>query len=101
MTLPVPQMTVVNQHTSMHMHTHTHTHTCYLLMSINSTDQENPLPDACDVGETQAGAQNRGTKTRGVQSNRRGATCGSVCVCVCVCGVCMCIRVCKLSTTET
>ena len=61
---------------SAYTHTHTciHTRSCSFL-SINSTDQENP-PNACDVGETQAGAQDRGTKTTAVQSNRRGTSCG-------------------------
>ena len=49
------------------MHTHTYmllAHSCLTL-----TDQENPPPDVCDVGETQPAAQNRATKTTAVQSN--------------------------------
>ena len=59
------------------MHAHTHIiHVTFSFLSINSTDQENPPPDAYGVGERQAGAQNRGTKTTAVQSNMRGASHG-------------------------
>jgi len=57
------------------VHAHTHIiHVTFSFLSINSTDQENPPPDAYGVGERQAGAQNRGTKTTAVQSNMRGAS---------------------------
>ena len=58
------------------MHAYTHTHTTCSFLSINSTDHKNPPPESCDVGETQTGVQNRGTKTRAVQSNRRGTSRG-------------------------
>ena len=61
-------------HTYTHIHTHTHV-TCTFL-SINSTDHKNPPPDTCDMGDPQASVQNCGTKTRAVQSNRRGTSCG-------------------------
>ena len=78
--------THIHTHTHRHTHTHTDTHThrhtqrhtqdtCSFLF-INSTDHENPPPESCAVGETQAGARNRGTKTRAVQSNRRGTSRG-------------------------
>ena len=58
--------THLHMHTHTHMHTCMHTHTCihinvtFSFLSINSTDQENPPPDACDMGETQAGVQKLG-----------------------------------------
>ena len=85
MTLPVPQMTVVSHcyqlaymhsHTHTHTRTHTHTHITCSFLSINSTDQENPPPNVCDMGETKAGVQNCDTKTRPVQSNKRGTSRG-------------------------
>ena len=77
--------TCTNTHTHIHTHMHagtharphtlTHTHmTCSFLS--NTTDGENPPPESCDMGETQARAQNRGTMTRAVQSNRRGTSHG-------------------------
>ena len=59
---------VYSTHLHMHTHMHTcmHTHTCIHInvtcsfLSITSTDQQNPPPDACDMGETQAGVQKLG-----------------------------------------